>query len=189
MANLIDTTYFIGGENHVPQIADSSVIADVEKLIAFHENDLLELLLGYSLNKQFKAGLTEATPDDKWNELKNGVEFTNRFNQLDKWNGFCYTIESKKFSPIADYVFYKILVSKASEFTASGEAEVKGTNFNPVDGRARQANAWNRMVKSNKQLFEFMYVKQDVYPEFMDNYYSQACKHGHLYRVINSLGI
>lgn len=164
MANIIDRDYFYEGLA-IPQATDEKVEAELTNLISQYETEYLEKTLGYELAKNFKAGIAvdPGPPEQKWIDLRDGVEFTDRLGRLVKWKGFKFTEGDKKCSPIANYVFYRYHRHKSSDFTAGGEAKTKTQNADPLSGARRQSEVYNQMVEWNRVLWELLYVKQDIY--------------------------
>jgi hypothetical protein len=83
----IDSTYFYG-PLMIAEWEKTEVQTNIQQFIDKYEPELLDLLLGYKLFKAFKAGLQELVVPTKWTNLLYGCEYTTRFGNLDKWEGF-----------------------------------------------------------------------------------------------------
>jgi len=95
---LIDISYFDKVENNIPNTTYPDVASLVNSLIAVYEPEYLSTVLGYSINKDFQAGLLVGTVDQKFKDIRDGVEFTGARGQVQKWPGLVGTIKQ---SPIA----------------------------------------------------------------------------------------
>lgn len=187
--NIIDATYF-EGPLQVPQKSETAVTAKLQMYIDRLERKYLEEILGYELYKNFKAALEAGgVVAPKWTELKDGVEYEDRMGNLRKWKGFAFTEMTTKKSPIANYVYFHYLRDAATAFTASGEKNVSTQNAEAADGASRQCRVWNEMVDWNEDLWEFLYVNQDIYGEYFRNGFSMYSCSAHLYRKINPFNI
>lgn len=170
MANLIDITYFY---NHllVAQKSDATVIETIDLLISELEPKILGDLLGYELYKAYKAGIAVLpTPDAKWTNLRDGVEYTNRQNRLTKYRGFKFVEGTAKKSFIANYVYWHYMEIGETDTTGTGEKKsdnVNAVNASPV---AKQVKAWNEMVDMIYELIEYLLTNVDTYPEFQLHY-------------------
>lgn len=178
----IDTSYFYE-DLAIAQVTSPAVKAAVNRFIAIYEPKLLQALLGYELYKAYKAGIAEDPINTKWTALRDGAEYTNRFNRLDKWEGLIRTvvapveavigppavdaIPGQYQSPIANFVYYWYMRSNATTTAGGGEAE------NNVAVKASPATkmmrAWNQMVKWNWELMEYLQSNADLYPDFVNN--------------------
>lgn len=162
---LISKAYFIG-ENDIPNTDYEEVDSSVNRLISTYEKKYLELVLGLTLANQFKAGLLESTVNPKWIDLRDGApEYTSLVDDRTRiWNGFvnATTLES----PIADYCYYWYLRSNVSNTAGVGEVETAVMNADRVSSKRKQSEAWNRMVRQNLFLFDYLRSNQDLYPDF-----------------------
>ncbi len=82
---LIDRSYFIGGLN-IPNSGDTSVGELIDWFIEKHEPEFLDCLLSYELYKALKAGLQVVTPEQRWIDLVQGVEYSYQ-SRTYKWRG------------------------------------------------------------------------------------------------------
>lgn len=83
---LIDRSYFVG-DLQLAKLDNASVQELLDLLIQKREPELLQKSLGYSLYKVFMAGLLVDPVDPKWTNLLLGAEYTDRFGNLQKWDG------------------------------------------------------------------------------------------------------
>lgn len=84
--SLIDRTYFVA-ELNIPNTSQVAIGSAVDLFIEQYEEKLLNEVLGYTLNKAFKAGLQEVPVAQKWTDLIEGVEYTDLTNKTRKWEG------------------------------------------------------------------------------------------------------
>jgi len=85
--SLINHTYFTD-DLLIPGLENSDIQGKVQRFIDKHEPALLQDILGYELFKAFTDALAAGDPDQKWIDLRDGVEFT-RFNGYkEMWPGF-----------------------------------------------------------------------------------------------------
>lgn len=183
MANIIDTTYFQGVLT-VAQKSEPSVIADLQTFIDIHETKYLKSILGYELWKNFTAGIAVGGPAQKWLNLRDGAEFTNRLGLLTKWEGFKWIDGTTKRSPIANYIYYWWLRKETSTTTGTGEKRLNAENSESVSSFSKQCNTWNEMVGYNRLLWEYLYINQDAYPEYFRNGFIIQGQSKDLYTVI-----
>jgi hypothetical protein len=158
---IIDVAYFDSGLTNIPNTDQPSVSEAVNDAIAIYEPEYLKGVLGYELQKAFEAGAAELTPDQRWIDLLDGVEFT-RDGVMDKWIGF----NNVQFdSSIAYYVMFHFVRNNDSIFTGIGERKSKSVNSDPISSSAMLMNVWNKMVSLNEILYWFLNNNPD-YPEF-----------------------
>lgn len=82
-----DKTYF-NGDLHISQLQQTAVQEKLDYFISIYEPECLKKLLGYKFWKEFTDGLLEASPEQKWLDLRDGAEFTGSNGRLKKWMGF-----------------------------------------------------------------------------------------------------
>jgi len=159
MANLIDTSFFIG-EINIPNTGKLEVQESLTHFITKYENDLLHQLLGYELWKAFKADPTSP----RFTKLVNGVEY---YEGIRNWGGLIRSNGTTKLSLIANYIYYHWLKDK--EIWNSGIGSVKPTPNQAINMSPglKMVEAWNDM---SEQIYEFndymSFSKNDVYPEW-----------------------
>jgi hypothetical protein len=180
MANIIDYSYFIR-EINLPQTGNPDGQSTVTNFITLYEKELLQLVLGYDLWKAFTAGLVEVTPAQKWKDLRDGKEFTNLSGKNKKWEGFKNT---DLVSPIANYVYYKVMENNATQTTTIGEVSTNKENAASVSPVLKMVNAWNRMVDMICVLKEFLDANTDTYTEWQNTVFNYR-----LFRKTNQFGI
>jgi hypothetical protein len=84
--SLIDRTYFVG-ELNIPNASQAAIGSEIDLFIEQYEDQLLNEVLGYSLNKAFKAGMQEVPVDQKWTDLIEGIEYTDINSKVRFWKG------------------------------------------------------------------------------------------------------
>jgi len=175
---IIDSTYFYG-KISLPQVADSSGLAVVNKFIALYEPELLLKALGYQLSKDFVAGIVSPSPDQKWLDLLNGVEYTYG-SYPRKWIGFK---NAEKRSPIANYVYYMYQEDAVTTSNMVGVTATQADNSLRSDPSKKMADAWNEMVYWLLELRQFIIQNPDPYGR--PPYYCWE----EVYKTINVLGV
>ncbi len=174
---IISTAYFYG-DLSIAQISQLTVKADVEWLIDKYESNFLRQLFGQELFSQYKVG-TEATDGSafldeslvaqKWKDLRDGKQYTNRNGMVVYFNGLAKkTTSTTKLSPIANFVYFNHLRKMATSTTGSGEAAVQSENAIPASSIDKQVTIWNQMVEMNLELYDFLLSNPNDYPSFSD---------------------
>lgn len=184
MANIVDVTYFQSGQIFIPQLSEPSQAASLQVFIDTLEHEFLEMLLGYEL---YNAVRTEATA--RITDLIEGKTYTNRLGVPDKWKGLKFADGAGKRSLIANYIYYKWLQKEISATTATGEKKINVINAMIADSVDKQCGAWNEMVNWVREMWEFLYVEQDTYPEYFNSNLKPYATKKMLFHPINSLGI
>lgn len=83
----IDRTYFSTGVLFIPNVASDRVSELLDFYITQYEPECLQKLLGYSMWKEFTTALSGDSPDQKWLDLRDGVEFTGYNGKAKRWMG------------------------------------------------------------------------------------------------------
>ena len=154
---IIDYTYFAGDIN-IAQLGQQAVQDNLQVFIEKYEPSLLQELLGYQLYTDFIAGLEVDPIDQKWIDLRDGVEYTGKHGKT-KWIG----LANKKRSLIANYVYYQYMRGEAEITVGSGVVTPDVENATRVSPINLQVRAWNEMVDLNIELLKYLDSKQDVY--------------------------
>lgn len=190
MANIIDYTYFVGDIN-LPQGGSSDGQAYIDRFITIYETEFLQMVLGYDLWKAFTDGLAAGSPDQKWIDLRDGKQFADLSLQNKKWIGFKNT---NLVSPIANYVYCKIMEDMQTHTTSIGEAQNAAENAVIVSASHKIVNAWNRMVEMNLVLKDFLDANLTTYTDwgtssiyYRNNFFQWIIKP--VFRKVNVFGI
>lgn len=145
MAQLIDTTYFIG-EITLPGSALSGDFADISTYIAKYEQQGLIDLLGYTLYKQLKVEIDAASYTTKWDRLVNGHEYDIDYlgdTHTVRWNGL---VNTDKDSLLAYYIYYNYVHFHVTHTSGFGELLQSAENALKISPHQRLVNAWNRFI-------------------------------------------
>lgn len=161
---LIDRTYFIG-EINLPNTNQLAVQENLDFLISKREPELLTQLFGYEMFKAFTTGLTEDPVPQRWVDLRDGVDYQDG-DVLRHWMGLVAIDGEPKESLIANYVYYWFTRKEATQTSGVGEVATKTENSVRVSPMAKQVRAWNEMVGWIAELFNYLQVKQDEFPEW-----------------------
>ena len=144
MAQLIDTTYFVG-EISLPASSLTGTLADINPYIIKFEREALIEILGYTLYKELKAEI-DSSYTAKWEGFVEGAEYTVSFAGEDntvKWNGL---INSDKVSLLAYYIFYQYMKFHNTHTSSTGEMFSNLENGVRVQPAERMVNAYNRFI-------------------------------------------
>lgn len=160
--SLIDISYFVG-ELNIPNRGNTLVIERINFFIDRYEKEFLYKILGVGCFNDFIAGINASTPETKWTNLKNGCEFINTYNVLDKYYGL---VNNVKKSPIAYYVYYHFLRDGYTQTAGIGEVKANAENATVVSPAGKMISAWNEMVDLNRSLLDFLYVNGTDYPKY-----------------------
>lgn len=182
MANLIDNSFFYG-DLSIAQVSDSAVVSGLNWHISEREPELLTALLGYQLYKEYLAGIGANT--QKYKDIRDGKEYTNRVGVLTKWRGLKFTVETAKKSLIANYVYFHYSRNMVTQTTGTGEKTADNKNATAASSVLKLVRAWNEMVKMNWELVEFLLSHPDEYESFL----SGRPELNNLLKPINAMGI
>lgn len=163
MATIIDNSYFVA-DVYLPNtdVTKSEGQYYIE-MTALHENRYLVDVLGYKMAKDFLAAIASNPTSGIWYDIWKGAEFTDSNGLLNKWRGFA---NAEKESPIANYVFTKILTGLKSQNSGVGVIRLLPENATPVSIVKTSVKAWNRMVELNRILDDFIYQNSADYPDY-----------------------
>lgn len=178
MANII-TYEFFRGVLSLPQTVNADGQALLTQFIDQYEDEFLEKALGLELAIALKANI--ASVDSKWVALRDGIDFQNSIGRVDRWLGIVKN--ATKYSPIANYVYYKFVEDGITQTSGIGEVQAKGENSDRVYPQLKLQTAWNRMAEQLRRLHDYLRLNPTTYPEF--NYYRNCG----LTKKINQFGI
>jgi len=134
---------------------------NLQGFIDEYESKGLKEILGYSLNKDFQAGLSESSVPQKWIDLRDGVEFV--YNSETK-----YFVGAKEM--ILRYVYFFVLRNIQSYVTDSGVKVAQTENSTFGNSANKQAPAWNYMSNENILLNEFITATNTDTADTYENY-------------------
>jgi len=140
----IDTSYFSGNIDIPFENKDTSSFNS--KYIVPLEEYILVKILGRKLYDEFITGINEATPDQKWIDLRDGVLFDIEHNGNEypiKWNGL---INTEKKSLISYYIYIEWLKGNYTQLLGTGIAISDKKNAKTVDVREKYLFAENQAV-------------------------------------------
>lgn len=166
-----DSSYFIGPLT-LAQLGQPTVVAKLNDVIEMFEPELLQAALGYELYTDFIAGLnpgSDETIEQKWLDLRDGIEFTTLYDVKAKWIGFKGT-NKKIYNPVTAFIYYKVVQDLTTQITGVGVAQATAENSVPANPAQKMTYAYNSMVENIWLLWEFLRANQDVYPQF--NWYN-----------------
>lgn len=190
MELIVDTSFFYG-DLSIAQISTPAIASTVTNYIKQYEPRLLIDLLGFELYKLYDEGVTNDT--QKYLDIKDGKEYTNRAGRPASWRGFKEIIKAPVVAVVADpdadppveavaaeagiysslianYIYCKWVKDQATASTGTGEKTAKAENAEDASPRYKIARAWNQMVDWNCELVEFLLTHETDYPEFLYHY-------------------
>lgn len=180
---IIDRSYFYGNLA-VAQLNEASVQKSADRFIAQYEEEYLESILGYEFKKLYDAGIV--ANDQIYKDIRDGKEYqSNAIGKLYKWKGLSFGTAPIKFSPIANYVYWKYMSFNQTFTTGSGDKVAQTGIATHVGSSQKMIYAWNEMVDWNLVLRDFLLSNNDVYPTYVDQLY-YGCE---LFGKINVFGI
>lgn len=139
---LIDSSYFIR-TIHVAQKNQAAVSENLESYIGAKVPYILKRFLGDRLFEDFKAGLDEQQPEDKWLRLKNLL-----------------VNEVSKESPLANYVFVTLLEDEVLFNSGIGVVLTLGENSTKASPVDKIVRAWNEMILMFDRIHHL--IKEDL---------------------------
>ena len=161
---LIDETYFVG-ELSLPNIRTSGAGASGGVAMAMQtvgENNMdvfvdkyvieyLVRLFGKEFTQTFLDELA-ASPAQIW---------------LDVEDQLVYMYGSYKVSPLANYVYFKLMADAATKTTQAGEADPKFDFAENASVRNKMITAWNDMVRMTIDIYKWFNENFDVYKDYL----------------------
>lgn len=177
MANLIDSSYFIG-PLLIGQSDQATVNTVIEQFITRYENEYFLKIMGYNFKKLYEQGLLDDV--QKYKDIRDGKEYLGAYQQTEKWRGFKETAPFKR-SPIANYVYFQYMRNHATISSGTGEVKANQQNSRSMSSVNKATLMWNEMVEWNKEFHRFMYWNQEVYPEFFQDLRNRSCSNNELF--------
>lgn len=181
MAHITDIEHFNGIIN-ITNTGDESVKEKLCWFINRYEPDFFTRLLGYSLYKAFAADIFNENPEQRWIDLKDGVEYTGFDGYTKKWRGIVETLvdpavgdeclpasEGLYNSLPAHYIYYHYVRSIATQTAGIGEVISKAENAYVVSPVQKQVHAWNAMSDWIDELVSYLNAKVADYPEWNEH--------------------
>lgn len=129
MDKVIDYTFFIRGLS-VAQLSQIEVRENLDLYINLYGLEFLEILLGESLAKEFLIGLALPAPEQKFLDLKEVL-----------------VNDSLKVSPVANYVYVKLLEDEITQNSGIGVVRSEGENSYNENPTVKIVTAWNIMAE------------------------------------------
>jgi hypothetical protein len=163
---LIDRTYFVG-EINIPNTTTAAIGGLLDVFIEKYEKKFLTEVLGYELYKAFTDGLAEVTVEDKWIDLRDGIEYTDSSGKTRFYPGLISAISGPvtvETSPIANYVYYWFARNAHSQTATMGEVKSKNENADVHSPALKMTRAWNEMSAWTCELKDYLDNKKDIYP-------------------------
>jgi len=180
---IIDRTYFVG-EINIPNANTTAVSSLIDRFIEKYEPIFLQIALGYELYKEFTQGLAAPVIEQKWKDLRDGVEYTTCSGDLHNWKGLI--TDDPKESLIANYVYYWHARNHHTQTASVGEVKSAIENSVMSNQGEKMVRAWNEMSAWRCELSQFLSAKKDIYPAYnkADHYHISKT-----FRPINTFGV
>lgn len=158
MANITSRVWFQKGLIAIPNIVSDVARQNLlDNAIATHEPNFLSELFGYEFSKGLLAHINAVpvVPNPLYDELINGVEFTDSNGQLQT---------TKKLAEACSlYIFFQLLTESNTTWSGDGEYLAQTENGLIVSPATRMDNVWNRMTEQNLKIYQFIDTKQTDY--------------------------
>lgn len=179
---IINTSFFVR-DITLPNTNKEKIGERFNSFIVKYEQECLKSILGYEMYKLF---LNESS--DRMVDLMFGAEYYDSYNQLQKWDGLVHDTD---ISLIANYIYYFIQNSLATQTTGISEAAMKTPTAVSMSNMNKMIDAWNFFSHETNNMICFLWLKKDssgnrIYPEFTSQ---QFLKTKNLSRPINSFNI
>lgn len=165
MANLIDSSYFVGEllipnttGNHPAQTVNTT---ELDRFILLYEREYLIKLLGKTLYDEFIAH-----PTDSW-----VVDLTSQLRD-----------STLKISPIACYIWYWWKCHNTTQTTAQGEAIANNENASMTSPMQRLMKAYNDCVNMTYDVLQWLKDNESLLPSVPEPDYDS-------FKPLNFLGI
>lgn len=163
MPTLTQYDFFTGTINLPNSAPTNPEGAELSLFIERDEQNYLVEVLGYELaSKVIDAIQPLATPTQAISDLINGKEYTDKHGRLNKWPGF----KTKGWSPIACFIYCKVMDHRISSTTGLGEMAPNTENMSSTSPSVKIVRAWNQMVELNWILDDFLNQNISDYPEY-----------------------
>lgn len=167
-SSLINSSFFVR-DIYIPNTNNLPTLAKINLFIQKHESECLNKILGYKMYSILKT-----EPSSRVNDLVYGTGFHSPSNFERYWNGIVHDTD---ISLIANYVYYQILKSDASQNSGRGVKISKhesGEGFSSAD---KMVSAWKFFASETREMCCFLWNKRvgdvttgdRVYPEFTPN--------------------
>lgn len=144
MDRLIDSDYFVG-DIEIPNVDNTDVLANLNRVIDQTQKSELIYLLGYSLNKKFEDGLDEVSPAQKWLDLRDGADYTFTYNGTTynmRWEGLKNTTDY--ISLIAYFSFFNYMKNSLRLNTGDSITLTNTENGVRSENNYKLITAWNK---------------------------------------------
>lgn len=128
--------------------------------IAALEPKFLIDILGYKMYNDLNSN--QSATSGEWFELIDGKDFTDKYGNLNHWNG----LGNKTDNPIANFIYTKMIREKHSTVTTLGITKAAHENAQPSDPIEKVLPAWNTMVEVLWILDDFLRQNESLYPDY-----------------------
>lgn len=157
MANITSRVLFQKGLIAIPNLYELATQTLIDNAITTHEPIFLSELFGYEFSRDLLAHINAdpVTPNLLYDELINGVEYTDLNGQLQKTN--------KLAEACSLYIFFQLLTESTTTWSGAGEYLAQTENGLIVSPAKRMSYVWNRMVDQNFKIYHFIDTKQTDY--------------------------
>ena len=192
MPNIITSANFIG-DIMLPNVAGSGAQASqLTTFITKYEAEYLKRILGYDLYVLYVAGITALDAD--YEAIRDGATYTGDDDLTYEWEGLAGVGKS----PIANYIYYKVMEYNASQTQGVGETMSAVENGTRAVPKVKMVAAWNQMVEWNYHLHRYLYENRATFPDYIGltytpvlsaSWYSTLPINYELFIHINTFGI
>lgn len=124
-----------------------------------YERDYMIKFFGYDLGTAVIANIGSVTPNADLDRIIDGDTYTDSQGVTQEWVGFSNSLLQ---SPIANYIYCKVMKNRDSSTTGVGEFFPETDNGIRTDAGPKLVTAWNQMVEWNLQLHYFLKANETV---------------------------
>lgn len=160
----VEATDFDGYPYNLPNL--DRIPNTFTDFVDYLEEEALVNLLGRSFYDLMIAGLAEATPDQKWLDVRDGADYT--------YNGVGYAFGGLK-KLLTPYVYAEFVREDFEKYSGVGALKPKAENADVISPRRMITKGWNKYV----EMLGFSY---DEDCEMLGHYYD----HHHTFSVSNN---
>lgn len=143
-------------------IPESGTIGLAVMLIDTFEVDVMIACLGFDLYINFRDGLLETSPEQRWIDLRDGAIYQDSNEVKHQWLGMANL--SKYF------VWFHATQSIQTQSTPTGEKKADNLNSEPASADRKLCKEWNNGVKQLIELRRFIYQMNQNKPDTYKNF-------------------
>jgi hypothetical protein len=162
--NFLNNSDFKG--RYIIPLARGNNTDEFNDLVTECQYDTLIDLMGYPIYKEFEDGLAVTpTPEARWTNLRDGVEYTDCHGYLNNWQGIKYMLIP--FTWVKNYFNEQY---KASQFGIISNPPKNAILVSDFNLKLKLHNYQNEAIKRYREAYLFMYSNLTDYNDFTTFY-------------------